>query len=119
MGSTSFLSEPVWDSPIDAAKFETYCDHQRVITLLMALHDRFEPVRVILLYRNLLSTFNEVITELLSEETGLSTRSHNINNVIAAYYPKPATLQRHCSYYYAIDHSLLHCPVQICRHCHK
>lgn len=38
------LSKPVWICLIDAKKFETYRDHQHVITLFMAQHDIFEQV---------------------------------------------------------------------------
>ncbi|XP_059626893.1 uncharacterized protein LOC132269658 [Cornus florida] len=67
------LSEPTWSCASDATKFTTYRDEQRVIMFLMALQPSFEPVRASLPHRHPLPTLEDAITELLSEETRLST----------------------------------------------
>ncbi|KAF7145556.1 hypothetical protein RHSIM_Rhsim04G0107400 [Rhododendron simsii] len=100
------LSEPEWSSTTDAQKFIGYRDQQRLILLLMALTIDFEPVRTSLLHRSPLPTLEEAISELLSEETRLSSlKPKSMDTVLA-------TLHRR-------NHMLLNCPVRVCKHCHQ
>ncbi|KAM7480832.1 hypothetical protein LguiB_005415 [Lonicera macranthoides] len=105
----------------DTEKFETYRDNQRVITLLMGLHDKFEPVRAALLHRNPLPSLDDVITELLSEETRFATRAHNSHAVLAVQSSKPTKnlSSRECAYCHATTHMLLKCPIRTCFFCKK
>lgn len=80
------LSEPEWSSVVDAEKFTTYRDQQRLIFFLMALIIDFEPIRASLLHCSPLPTLEQAISELLSEETRLGTaKSQHMDTVLASY----------------------------------
>lgn len=92
------FSEHVWSCPTGAAKFKTYQDQQRLMmTILMALHGRFEPIRASLLHLHPLPILDDAVTELLSEETLLGAEPHNSNAVITTYCSKPGRASNKCT----------------------
>lgn len=115
------LSEPAWKCTDDAASFATYQEHQQLITLLMALHDRYESVRASLLHRSPLPSLDGAVTELISEETRLGTKPHNTSAVLVTSYHKPQSsrLNNECTYCHETTHILLKCPHRVCKHCGK
>ncbi|KAM7486879.1 hypothetical protein LguiA_002888 [Lonicera macranthoides] len=112
-------SEPVWHCTTDAAKFEIYKSQQQVMTLLMALHDRFEPVRASLLHRHPLSTFDDTITTLHFEETRLGSNPQASNGVLAVTHSKLEKTSNECTYCHETNHILLYCPKRVCKFCRK
>ncbi|KAH7866524.1 hypothetical protein Vadar_021523 [Vaccinium darrowii] len=117
------LSEPTWSCTIDAQRFTNHRDQQRLILFLMALTPDFEPVRASLLHRSPLPTLEQAISELLSEETRLGTiKTPHQDTVLATLSSrKTQSVQQSdsCTYCHSRDHTLLHCPIRVCKHCHK
>ncbi|KAJ9543849.1 hypothetical protein OSB04_023556 [Centaurea solstitialis] len=128
-----------------ARKFQAYFSQLHLITILMGLTDKFENVCASLLHIHPLPTLEDVITELLSEETRLQLRppmpaetvlytpsstkprgkfvnnSGNYNN-----NAKPAGRQTttewkpnssECNFCHSTSHRLLNCPIRQCRYC--
>ncbi|KAG5554787.1 hypothetical protein RHGRI_012369 [Rhododendron griersonianum] len=125
------LYEPEWSSTTDAQKFIGYRDQQRLNLLLMALTIDFEPVRASLLHRSPLPTLEEAISELLSEETRLSSLKPKSMDTALATLHRRSTQQinyggnqsqqipNSCHFCRKTDHMLLNCPVRVCKHCHQ
>ncbi|GFS46314.1 hypothetical protein Acr_00g0101430 [Actinidia rufa] len=107
----------------------------------MGLSDIYEPVRASLLHRIPLSTLEQAISELLSEETslGLVSTSH-----VATALATPGSRGRgssggsrsfsasgsqssggsvsrpnECTFCHAADHRLLTCPIRVCKTCRQ
>jgi len=87
------LSDPAWKDPTDAHMYADRRDQHRLSQFLMALRDDFEPVRGQLLHSSLLPTLDQVVCELVREETRLSTlrsqHTPHTHSVLAA--PSPQT----------------------------
>ncbi|GFZ06690.1 hypothetical protein Acr_18g0008600 [Actinidia rufa] len=133
-------SEPKWLCAGDSTLFATYRDQQRLILFLMGLSDIYEPVRASLLHRIPLSTLEQAISELLSEETrlGLISSSH-VDTALAAPVFKgrgsfggsrgfstsgtqssgSASQHNEGTFCHTTDHRLLTCPVRFCQYCRK
>ena len=63
------------------------------MTLLMALHDRFELIRASLLHRHPLPTLDDVVTALHFEETRLGANPQTSSGVLAVTHSKWAVLK--------------------------
>lgn len=103
--------------------FTTYRDQQRLIFFFMALTQDFEHVRTSLLNRSPLSTLEQAVSKLLSEETRLGTvKPQHLDTVLATHHSRnsPSTPRLDsCTYCHSSDHSLLNCPIRVCKHCRK
>ncbi|KAH7866182.1 hypothetical protein Vadar_016785 [Vaccinium darrowii] len=70
-----------------------------------------------------LPTLEQAISELLSEETRLGTiKTPHQDTVLATLSSrKTQSVQQSdsCTYCHSRDHTLLHCPIRVCKHCHK
>ncbi|KAG8639206.1 hypothetical protein MANES_14G134321v8 [Manihot esculenta] len=67
------LSDFVWENSIDAQKFQKYRNEDKLIQFLMALKDEFESNRASLLHMIPLPTLDQVVLQLVSEETRLGS----------------------------------------------
>ncbi|XP_028080452.1 uncharacterized protein LOC114282022 [Camellia sinensis] len=93
----------------------------------MALTPYFEPVRASLLHCTPLPTLEQVISELLLEETRLGTlHPHPVDSVLATPQTQSSpSPQQSTAYIYCQNcglpstHLLVHCPVRLCRFCNK
>lgn len=65
------LSELVWKNSIDTQNFQKYRNEDRLIQFLMALKDEFESSWASLLHMILLPTLDQVVSQLILEETCL------------------------------------------------
>src|SRR5262249_9800075 len=72
------FSKLIWDATTNATKFITYQDFQRIIQFLMALRNKFESIRALLLHCLPLLTLESAITKLLSKETRLAMFKHSL-----------------------------------------
>ena len=76
------ICEPIWVDDNDAQSFVDYRDKDLLVEFLMALTPVFEPVQASLLHRDPLPTLEQVVTELLSEETHLGILKPTIDTVL-------------------------------------
>lgn len=108
-----------------SSPFVDYSNEDRLVEFLMALTPVFEPIQASLLHRDPLPTLEQVMTELLYEETRLGTLKTTIDNVLAiSYMQTPSgSFTQICQYCknqgLSFSHSLFHCPIRDCRTCHK
>ena len=116
-----------------AQQFRDYFNQLHLITLLMGLSDKFENVRASLLHRHPLPTLDDVVSELLSEETRLQPRFQgSSDSVLHASFHKPKLNDsksagkwntkewntKECSFCHSPSHLLLDCPTRTCKWCH-
>ena len=89
------------------------------MTLLMALNDRFEPVRASFLHRHPLPTLDDAVTAIHFAETRLGTNSQHSNEVLAVTHSKSEKSSDKCTYCHETTHTLLKCPKRVCKYCYK
>lgn len=95
----------------------------------MGLTDRFESVHASLLHRQPLPTLDDVIAELISEETRIQPRiqssADTVLHVSSSNYkvrsndtkPTAKWNNNECSFCHSTSHLLLNCPVCYCKWC--
>lgn len=125
------LAGPTFKCQEDAIISTTHQKQQHLMIFLMALQDRYEPVRASLLHRSPLPTLEAAIAELISEETRLgvpaSSTSLSTDGVLVVPFHKGVRnftsnkpqfphnrKSSQCSYCHDNGHQLLDCPNRSC-----
>lgn len=105
--------EPSLKDATDVKTYETHRDRVRLIQLLMALTDEYEPVRASLLHQNPLPTLENALPCLKSEETRLEL-VHPKADLAFAVTNNTTKPCRNCQ---KSGHSFSDCPTIECRNC--